>query len=224
MAPTYFCRFPGSSAPTASAAPHSLSSGVMVQSIPIDEVKAALRREALARRDALAADTRAAAAEAIAARKFPVEIKPAAIVSGFSPMRTEIDPTPLMRKLGSAGAKLALPVVAGRGQPLIMRAWNFGDPLARGVWGIRQPMSSAPEVAPGIVLVPLTVFDRRGHRIGYGAGYYDMTITKLRAQKSVVAVGIAFAVQEVDEVPITPRDARLDLVLTEREVIDCRGT
>ena len=193
----------------------------MAQYTQIDDLKADLRREALARREALPADVRAAAAEAIAAHKFPVAIKPG-VVSGFSPMRTEINPLPLMRKLEAAGAKLALPVVAGRGQALIMRAWNFGDPLARGVWGIRQPTADAPEVVPDIVLTPLTVFDRRGHRIGYGAGYYDMTITKLRALKSIVAIGIAFAVQEVDEVPDTPRDARLDLVLTEREVIDFR--
>jgi 5-formyltetrahydrofolate cyclo-ligase len=193
----------------------------MVQSTQIDSLKAELRRDALARRDALSADERAAAAEAIAARTFPVAIKPG-VVSGFSPMRTEINPLPLMRKLEAAGAKLALPVVAGRGQPLIMRAWNFGDPLARGVWGIRQPTADAPEVVPDIVLTPLAAFDRRGHRIGYGAGYYDMTITRLRAQKPVVAIGLAFAVQEVAEVPNTPRDARLDLVLTEREVIDFR--
>jgi 5-formyltetrahydrofolate cyclo-ligase len=193
----------------------------MVQSTQIDDLKADLRREALARRDALSADERAAAAEAIAAHKFPVAIKPG-IVSGFSPMRTEINPLPLMRKLEAAGAKLALPVVAGRGQALIMRAWNFGDPLARGVWGIRQPTADAPEVVPDIVLTPLTAFDRRGHRIGYGAGYYDMTIMKLRALKPVIAIGLAFAVQEVAEVPNTPRDARLDLVLTEREVIDFR--
>ena len=193
----------------------------MVQSTPIDDVKPDLRREALARRDALSADERAAAAEAIAARPFPVEIKPG-VVSGFSPMRTEINPLPLMRKLATAGAKLALPVVVGRGKPLLMRAWNFGDPLVRGVWGIRQPTAEAPEVAPDILLVPLTAFDRHGHRIGYGAGYYDITIAKLRALKSIVAIGLAFAVQEVSEVPTTPRDARLDLVLTEREVIDFR--
>ena len=69
-----------------------------------------------------------------------------------------------------------------------------------------------------------SAFDRRGHRIGYGAGYYDMTITALRARKPVVAIGIAFAAQEIDAVPTTPRDARLDLVLTEHEVIDFRTT
>jgi 5-formyltetrahydrofolate cyclo-ligase len=73
------------------------------------------------------------------------------------------------------------------------------------------------------MLVPLLAFDRTGHRIGYGAGYYDMTIAKLRALKPIIAAGIAFAAQEIDQVPITPRDARLDLVLTEREVIDLRG-
>jgi 5-formyltetrahydrofolate cyclo-ligase len=87
------------------------------------------------------------------------------------------------------------------------------------VWGIREPMPDAPEVAPDILIVPLLCFDRRGHRVGYGAGYYDMTIAALRAMKPVVAVGIAFAAQEIDSVPITPTDARLDLVLTEKEVI-----
>jgi 5-formyltetrahydrofolate cyclo-ligase len=126
--------------------------------------------------------------------------------------------------LAEAGAQLALPAVAGRGKPLIMRAFVFGEPLAPGVWGIREPRHDAPQVDPDIVIVPLLAFDRNGHRIGYGAGYYDMTIAALRAKKAVVAVGIAFAAQEIANVPTTPRDARLDLVLTEHEVIDCRAT
>ncbi len=105
-----------------------------------------------------------------------------------------------------------------------MRAWHFGAPLKPGQWGIREPMPEAPEVAPDILIVPLAAFDRAGHRIGYGAGYYDMTINALRAKKKVVAIGIAFAAQEIPKVPATERDARLDLVLTEREVIDFRGT
>jgi 5-formyltetrahydrofolate cyclo-ligase len=137
-------------------------------------------------------------------------------------MKSEINPVPLMRKLADAGATLALPVVAGKGQPLIMRAWSLGEPLAAGVWGIREPKPEAPEVFPDILIVPLLAFDRRGHRIGYGAGYFDMTIAALRAGKPVVAAGIGFAAQEIAEVPTTPRDARLDLVLTEREVIDWR--
>jgi 5-formyltetrahydrofolate cyclo-ligase len=165
---------------------------------------------------------RAAGAEAIASRPFPVKFERGTIVSGFSPMRSEINPVPLMRKLADAGATLALPAIAGRGKPLIMRAWTFGEPLASGQWGIREPVPEAPEVAPDVLIVPLAAFDRDGHRIGYGAGYYDMTINALRAKKKVTAIGIAFAAQEIPQVPATQRDARLDLVLTERETIDFR--
>ncbi|MBZ0139592.1 MAG: 5-formyltetrahydrofolate cyclo-ligase [Pseudorhodoplanes sp.] len=184
--------------------------------------KETLRREVLAKRDALAAATRAAAAEAIAARPFPVPISKGTVVSGFAPMKSEINPLPLMRKLAAAGARLALPVVQRRGLPLVMRAYALGDELARGQWGIREPLPAAPEVFPDVMLVPLAAFDRTGQRIGYGAGYYDMTIARVRSMKSVTAIGIAFSAQEIDRVPATERDERLDLVLTEREVIDCR--
>jgi 5-formyltetrahydrofolate cyclo-ligase len=188
----------------------------------IPRQKELVRNEALARRDALPATQRQAAAEIIAARKFPVAIPRGAVVSGFMPMKSEINPLPLLKRLAAAGAKLALPVVAGRGKPLIMRAWEFGAPLEAGVWGIRQPKADAPEIDPDILIVPLAAFDRAGHRIGYGAGYYDMTITRLRGIKSVVVLGIGFAAQEIPRVPTTERDARLDLVLTEREIIDFR--
>jgi 5-formyltetrahydrofolate cyclo-ligase len=185
-------------------------------------IKAELRRAACARRDALPAAERQQAAEAIAARAFPVAVETGAIVAGFMPMKSEINPLPLMRRLAAAGAGLALPVVVGRGKPLIMRAWVFGEALASGVWGIREPPPTAPEVAPDIVIVPLLAFDRAGHRIGYGAGYYDLTIAALRGRQAVVAVGLAFAAQEIAAVPASPHDAPLDLVLTEREVIDLR--
>jgi 5-formyltetrahydrofolate cyclo-ligase len=185
-------------------------------------IKVELRREALARRDALPAADRAQAAETIAARAFPIAVASGAIVAGFMPMKSEINPLPLMRKLAAAGARLALPVVAGRGRPLIMRAWAFGEPLAAGVWGIREPEPAAPALAPDIVIVPILAFDRAGQRIGYGAGYYDLTLAALRARQAVVAIGVAFAAQEIAAVPVTPHDAPLDLVLTEREVIDLR--
>jgi 5-formyltetrahydrofolate cyclo-ligase len=190
-----------------------------VNSISVEERKAALRTAAITRRDQIPREARTAAAEAIAKRAFPLAVSPGAIVSGFMPLKSEINPLPLLRALAEAGANLALPVVAGKGKPLIMRAWEFGAPLTAGVWGIREPTDDAPEVAPDILIVPLLAFDRRGHRLGYGAGYYDMTITALRARKPVTAIGIAYAAQEVPEVPMTPRDARLDFVLTEREVI-----
>jgi 5-formyltetrahydrofolate cyclo-ligase len=190
----------------------------------IEEEKAIARRDALTRRNALPADLRAQAAETIAARPFPLPLAPGTIVSGFMPLKSEINPLPLMRKLAEAGARLALPVVDRRGTPLIMRAFAFGDALNSAQWGIREPKPDAPEVAPDIMLVPLLAFDRNGKRIGYGAGYYDMTIAKFRAMKSVAAVGIAYAAQEIADVPVTERDARLDLVLTEREIIDLRGS
>ena len=195
----------------------------MTSSTFVKDTKAALRREATACRDALPAEARQEAAEIIVARPFPLVIAPGVVVSGFMPLGNEINPLPLMRKLAGQGARLALPVVAGRGKPLVMRAWAFGEPLAAGVWGIREPPPEAAEVEPDILLVPLLAFDRSGHRVGYGGGYYDRTIAQLRARKAVVAVGLAFAAQEIPTVPATPRDALLDLVLTEREVIDLRG-
>jgi len=189
----------------------------------VSDQKADLRTATLAKRDALPAAERQAAAETIAQRAFPLTIAPGTIVAGFMPMKSEINPLPLMRKLADAGAQLALPAIAGRGKPLIMRAWKFGDAFKAGQWGIREPVPEAPEVAPDILIVPLACFDRAGHRIGYGAGYYDMTIHALRAAKTVTAIGIAFAAQEIARVPATERDERLDLVLTEREVIDLRG-
>jgi 5-formyltetrahydrofolate cyclo-ligase len=194
----------------------------MTSAVSIQESKATLRREAMARRDALPADARKAAAGAIAAREFPLVVALGTIVSGFMPLKSEINPLPLMQKLAQAGAQLALPVVAGRGKSLIMRAWRPGEELAAGVWGLREPKPDAAEVEPDIVLVPLLAFDRAGHRIGYGAGYYDLTIAALRARKPITTIGVAFAAQEIAAVPATPHDARLDLVLTEHEAINFR--
>jgi 5-formyltetrahydrofolate cyclo-ligase len=191
----------------------------------LDEIaalKKELRAEMVRLRDALPASERQAAAQTIADRPFPVSFRPGTIISGFSALKSEINPVPLMRRLADAGAQLALPIVVGRGKSLIFRAWSFGDPFRAGVWGIREPLPEAPEVDPDILLVPMLAFDRAGHRIGYGAGYYDMSLARLRAAKSVIAVGIAFAAQEIPHVPATPRDARLDLVVTEHEVIDFR--
>jgi 5-formyltetrahydrofolate cyclo-ligase len=188
-------------------------------SATIDEAKKMLRARARALRDALPAALREAAAETVAARQFPFPVDASVVISGFMPLGSEFNPLPLLTRCAAAGAGLALPVVTGRGAPLVMRAWRPGEPLAAGVWGIRQPLPEAPEVAPDILLVPLLAFDRRGGRIGYGAGYYDRTIARLRERKPVKAVGLAFAAQEVAEVPVTAFDARLDLVLTERDVI-----
>jgi 5-formyltetrahydrofolate cyclo-ligase len=191
-----------------------------------EALKTELRRGALAQRDALPAAERMAAAQAVALdlpSRLAEQLRPGIIISGYSPLGSEISPLPLLRRFADAGAALALPVVAGRGQPLTMRAWSFGAPLKAGVWGIREPPPEAAEVFPDVLIVPLLAFDRSGHRIGYGAGYYDRTIARLRGMKPVVVAGIAYAMQEIPVVPATSRDARLDLVLTERGAINCRA-
>jgi 5-formyltetrahydrofolate cyclo-ligase len=195
-----------------------------MQSSPHGLGKSEVRRSILARRDAMPAEERADASEQVASKTFPVAIDGGTRVSGFFPIRSEINPIPLMRRLADRGAPLALPVLVAPGEPLVFRSWSFGQPLAAGIWGIREPLADAPEVLPDVLIVPLLAFDRRGNRLGYGAGYYDRTLHRLRARKPVVAIGLAFAIQEIPDVPVTSRDARLDLVLTDRETIDCRGT
>ena len=189
----------------------------------VNQAKELIRRSALVARDALPPDVRQAAAQTIAERAFPVAIARGSAVSGFMPIGSEINPIPLMKRLADGGAKLALPVVIGRGKPLALRAWAFGDKLIEQQWNIKIPPPGVPELDPDVMLVPLAAFDRRGHRIGYGAGYYDMTIAGVRARKSVVAIGLAFALQEVELIPNSAQDERLDFVMTERETIDFRG-
>ncbi len=185
--------------------------------------KADLRAAALAARDALSDEERAAAALAVAARGLPVDIAPGTVVSGYAPIRGEIDPAPLMRALGAQGARLALPAVLARGKSLAFRAWLPDDRLMLGPLGILEPSPAAAEVIPDILLVPLAAFDRFGHRIGYGAGHYDFTLAHLRKAKPVAAIGLAFAAQEIDAVPALQHDERLDYVLTETKVFDFRS-
>jgi len=185
-------------------------------------LKNELRSRALSRRDALSVEARTDAANAIAAIKLPIELPPGTVVAGYSPINSELDPFPLMRLLADKGAALALPIIIARDHALIFRAWQPEEGLVRGPYGIFQPSSDAPDVDPDIVLVPLAAFDRAGHRIGYGRGYYDRTLQNLRIMKKITVIGLAFAVQEIEIVPRLPHDEQLDCVLTERELIDLR--
>jgi 5-formyltetrahydrofolate cyclo-ligase len=186
--------------------------------------KAELRAKALAKRDALSEKKRVSAAAKLAKRGLPFEIVPGSIVSGYSPIRSEIDPAPLMRKLADEGARLALPCVTARGQSLIFRIWHPSDRLMLGPLGIPEPSTAAAEVVPDIMLTPLAAFDRLGHRIGYGAGHYDFTFAYLRKTKHVVGIGLAFAAQEIEAVPALSHDVALDYVLTETDVFDFRSS
>lgn len=133
-----------------------------------------------------------------------------AVVSGFWPIGDEIDIRPLLAALDARGHAICLPETPKRGVPLIFRRWRPGEALVPGRFGTSHPTGDA--VAPDFVLVPLLAFDRRGHRLGYGAGYYDRTLAAL---PGAFRLGCAYASQEVDEVPAGPHDARLDAVATE---------
>jgi 5-formyltetrahydrofolate cyclo-ligase len=177
-----------------------------------------LRADALARRDALSVQERAGAARAIAARLPPLDITPSTVVAGYAPIRSEIDPVQLMQSFAARGAALAMPAISARNAALAFRAWKPDDALVPGAFGISEPPATAPELVPDIVLVPLVAFDRAGHRIGYGAGYYDRTLASLRRRKVVTAIGLAFAVQEIVQVPTLPHDVGLNYVITETDL------
>jgi 5-formyltetrahydrofolate cyclo-ligase len=192
--------------------------------MPAPSSKAELRAAALARRDALSPEQRSHAAQAVAAHGLPFEVTSGMVVSGYSPIRSEIDPAPLMQKLAERGARLALPSVTARGQALTFRAWSPNDRMVLGGLGILEPSPAAAELIPDVMLVPLAAFDRLGHRIGYGAGHYDYTFAHLRKSKPVMGVGVAFAVQEIKAVPALAHDVALDYVLTEKRTFDFRST
>jgi 5-formyltetrahydrofolate cyclo-ligase len=192
--------------------------------VPASTSKADLRAAALAARDALSEKQRAAAAQAIALRGLPIELVRGAVVAGYSPIRSEVDPAPLMQKLAAQGARLALPSITARGQSLRFRAWYPNDRLLPGPLGILEPSPAAAEITPDIVLVPLAAFDRAGHRIGYGAGHYDRTLAHLHKSRGFAAIGLAFAAQEVKTVPALSHDVALDYVLTETQAFDFRSS
>ena len=183
----------------------------------LQAAKAAARKIARARRAGLAnAEAPARLAAALLAGHAPPK---GAIIAGYWPMGEEMDPRPLMLALASRGHALALPITPQRGQPLAFRAWAPGAALRAGPMGTSEPVTGA-ELRPDILLVPLLAFDRAGRRLGYGGGYYDRTLAALPGAK---AIGIAYAGQEMPEVPAGPQDFRLPLIATEAGVILCGG-
>ena len=187
---------------------------------PVAAEKRALRVTAAARRATCAAGAGAGAGGRLA-DGFLASFAPApdTIISGFWPMRGEIDVLPLLRRLDLAGRRTCLPVVPGPGRPLDFRAWMPGVPLVDGAYGARTPPADAAPLEPEWLLVPVLAFDRSGRRLGYGGGFYDRTLAALRATRSRVAVGVAYAGQEVAQVPSDVFDQRLDAVVTERGLI-----
>ncbi len=187
-------------------------------------VKADLRRAALARRRALGGAARTAFSARLADEGLRLAKRYAArAVSAFHSFPDEPDTAPLLAALAEAGFITLLPITVAPGEPLVFRLWRPGDPTRPGRMNIPEPLPSAPAYDPDLLFAPLACFDRRGHRIGFGAGYYDLTLRALRAKGRAIAVGVAYSVAECADLPDEPHDERLDYVLTESELIDCRG-
>ncbi len=184
--------------------------------------KTAVRAATLTARGAVPAlDAAAFAARLAAVGPALAREHGARVVSAYWPIGDEVSTLPLIDALDEAGFAVGLPVTGRIGEALVFRRWRRGDAMERGRMDIPVPCAAAAALAPDLLFVPLAAFDRRGHRVGYGAGFYDRSLAALREQKPVTAVGVAFAVQEVPAVPAEAHDQALDLIVTERETIVC---
>jgi 5-formyltetrahydrofolate cyclo-ligase len=183
-------------------------------SIGLDQAKRHARQDALAARSQYDAATCGNALAEHVLRDCPPS--PGVIVAGFLPIGDEIDVTPLLCQLHERGNPIVLPVTPKRGLPLTFRLWTPGAPLISEAFGTRRP--TGPERQPDFLLVPLLAFDRFGHRLGYGGGFYDRTLADLPGR---FRLGCAFAAQQIDMVPTGPHDLPLDAVATEEGIIRC---
>jgi 5-formyltetrahydrofolate cyclo-ligase len=184
-----------------------------------------LRSKAAARDAALKARVAAHAAHPGAPRlaaghalEVIAQLRATRSVAGYLPIRNELDPLPAMLALAGLGYAVGVPVIVARDQPVVFRSWTPGVETERGAFGVEVPKTGAP-VEPDVLLVPMLAFDRRGHRLGYGGGFYDRTIAALRSRREIHAFGFAYAAQELPVVPDSETDMRLDAIVTEEGVI-----
>jgi 5-formyltetrahydrofolate cyclo-ligase len=177
------------------------------------EEKSAVRRAALLRRrEAHAEGHDAAAQAALATHLLPWAGRK---LAGYLPIRTEIDPTPVM---AAWEGPVGVPVIVAPGQPLRFRAWRPGCVMVTGPFGVLVPREGE-DMVPDVLIVPLAAFDRRGFRLGYGGGFYDRTLARLKSEADVHAVGFAYAAQEETSLPTEATDVQLDAVVTERGLL-----
>jgi len=183
------------------------------------EEKSALRRVARECRDSAAEQAGEAVSAQMAAQFFAhVPLRPKSLIAGYAAINNEADPLPLLIRAADLGHACALPRIALEGAPLDFVAWRPGEALKSGPFGTREPDGPPLSRLPDIVLVPLLAFDAGGHRLGYGGGYYDRTLEMMRtAEAKFLAIGLAFAAQEVDALPADRFDQKLDWIVTERE-------
>ena len=181
------------------------------------EEKRALRERAAAQREGLHRNAgEGVALDALAHFREHIDLCAHRPLSAYLPVRAEFDVTPILRHAHARGCQTCLPVVPGRGRPLLFRRWAPGDPLVEGRFGIAVPPEEADTLEPEILLVPMLAFDDDGYRLGYGGGFYDRTLASRRAQApGILAVGVAFSGQRVERVPRSTEDERLDWLVTE---------
>ncbi|MBX3538343.1 MAG: 5-formyltetrahydrofolate cyclo-ligase [Chelatococcus sp.] len=186
---------------------------------PIGARKSDLRAAILAARKTFASSNGAATSMALVGRvlEMPIFAQGDAVVGGYWPIRGEVDPRPLLAALGVRRIPTALPVIVD--DDLSFHLWKDGDPLVPAGLGTFGPDTAAPVVRPSILLVPLVAFDRRGQRLGYGRGFYDRVVARLKAVGPLATIGLAYAMQEVPAVPTEPHDQPLDYVATEHGVL-----
>lgn len=185
----------------------------------VADAKTAARAAARYRRKA-AHETQGPDAAQAAAVRFLTEIRlrEGDVVSGYWPIRTEIDPRPLMLALKARKATVCLPVIEAMDKPLSFRTWEPRTEMAPGLFGAAVP-AGGDVVEPTLVITPLLAFSRAGARLGYGAGHYDRTLARLRSRRETRAVAFAYAAQEAPELPVEPTDEPLDAIVTEFEII-----
>jgi 5-formyltetrahydrofolate cyclo-ligase len=189
------------------------------------EQKTRLRAEALSLRKKIWLKSGGSAAQAIAGKGVPLiqSFGLSGAIGGYHAIRAELDPLPLLAALHANGFCIALPCVSEGDDALTFREWMPGSDLKRGKFGVAEPAATQPATQPSILFVPLVAFDRKGNRLGYGAGYYDASLRDMRARQPVLAIGVAFDEQEFPDIPREPQDEPLDMILTPKRVLACRN-
>jgi 5-formyltetrahydrofolate cyclo-ligase len=149
-------------------------------------------------------------------------IPPKAVIGSYWPVKSEADASPLLTYYYEKGHVCGLPVVQAANKPLLFREWRPGNLLVSGIYNILTPDETAPFVIPTVLFVPILGFDNRGHRLGHGEGYYDRTLESLRAQHSIIAIGIAFDCQEVGIIPQHDYDQSMNYIITPTRIIEVK--
>lgn len=198
--------------------------------LEIDLEKKRLRKKLATLRNAIGAEERAGFNEALSHitldfinQSLALQTSSVkAIIGGYYPIGSECNDRAVMAALARQGHTVALPAVKAGQKRLDFRIWNLDDDLIKDDFSIPAPGKDAETVLPDVFLVPLLGFDRKGYRLGYGKGYYDRTLGFIKSQKSILTVGLAFAIQEVDVVPFDKFDIPLDYILTPVELIKAK--